>query len=141
MLKISYEDRSYRILETESGVQFIHYKSLRAFDKNLYNYNELGENGPFCKGTYEFLQDDDFRLFIYYTDGSTYDGESKVKSIRINSISSACVSTPCGEEFYGNLWKITYNEDLDCYFLREESEDYDDEVDVYCHGELIEEAV
>ncbi len=138
MLRISYEDRSYRILEDDNGVQFIHYKSLRAFDKNLYNYNELGENGPFCKGAYEFLQDDDFRLFIYYTDGSDYTGESKVSSIRINKILAACISTPCGEEFYGDLWKITRNVDSDIYYIREKGEDYDDEVDVYVDGTLLE---
>ena len=138
MLRISYEDRSYRILEDDNGVQFIHYKSLRAFDKNLYNYNELGENGPFCKGAYEFLQDDDFRLFIYYTDGSDYTGESKVPSIRINKILAACISTPCGEEFYGDLWKITRNVDSDIYYIREKGEDYDDEVDVYVDGTLLE---
>lgn len=138
MLRISYEDRSYRILEDESGVQFIHYKSLRAFDKNLYNYNELGENGPFCKGEYQFLQDDDFSLFIYYIDGSDYTGESKVPSIRINKISAACISTPCGDEFYGDLWKITRNIDSDIYYIREKGEDYDDEVDVYVDGTLLE---
>lgn len=138
MLRISYEDRSYRILEDDNGVQFIHYKSLRAFDKNLYNYNELGENGPFCKGAYEFLQDDDFSLFIYYTDGSDYTGESKVPSIRINKISAACISTPCGEEFYGDLWKITRNVDSDIYYIREKGEDYDDEVDMYVDGTLLE---
>lgn len=138
MLRISYEDRSYRILEDDNGVQFIHYKSLRAFDKNLYDYNELGENGPFCKGEYQFLQDDDFRLFIYYTDGSDYTGESKVPSIRINKISAACISTPCGDEFYGDLWKITRNVDLDIYYIREKGEDYDDEVDVYVDGTLLE---
>lgn len=138
MLRISYEDRSYRILEDDNGVQFIHYKSLRAFDKNLYNYNELGENGPFCKGEYQFLQDDDFSLFIYYTDGSDYTGESKVSSIRISKISAACISTPCGEEFYGDLWKITWNKDSDIYYIREKGEDYDDEVDVYVDGTLLE---
>ena len=138
MLRISYEDRSYRILEDDNGVQFIHYKSLRAFDKNLYDYNELGESGPFCKGEYQFLQDDDFSLFIYYTDGSDYTGESKVPSIRINKISAACISTPCGEEFYGDLWKITRNIDLDIYYIREKGEDYDDEVDVYVDGTLLE---
>lgn len=75
MLKVTYDSRSYRVLETESGVQFYHYKSLRAFDKNLFNYNELIKyNGPFCKGAYQFIQDSDFSLFVYYTDGSTYNG-------------------------------------------------------------------
>lgn len=139
MLKVTVDNRSYRVIEDENGVQFFHYKSLRAFDKNLYNYNELiNFNGPFCKGTYQFLQDDDFRLFIYYADGSTYNGEEEVKSVRINSICDACISTPYGDEFYGDLWKIVYNTELDCYFLREVDEYYDDEVDAYIHGELLE---
>lgn len=137
MLRITEDNRSYRVLETDSGVVFVHYKSLRAFDKNLANYNENGYS-QFCKGPYQFLQDDDFSLFIYYKDGSTYNGESEVRSLRIGSIDAACISTPCGEEFYGDMWKITYNVDLDCYFIREVDECYDDEVDAYVNGTLVQ---
>lgn len=35
MLTIINKNRSYIHLETETGVQFIHFLSLRAFDKNL----------------------------------------------------------------------------------------------------------
>ena len=137
MLRITEDNRSYRTLETDSGVVFVHYKSLRAFDKNLAYYNEKGYC-QFCKGAFQFVQDDDFSLFVYYSDGSTYNGEEEVNSIRIGSISDACIGTPFGEEFYGSAWKITYNKDLECYFLREVGEDYEDETDVYVGGQLLQ---
>lgn len=140
MLRIVENNRSYTALESENGVVYYHYKSLRAWDKNLHGYedNSTYSSGSFCKGEYQFIQDDDYRLFIYYTDGTTYSGEEKVKSIRINSILGACISTPNGEEFYGDCWKITYNEADECYYIREVTESYEDEVDAYKDGKLIE---
>lgn len=138
MLKIIEQNRSYICLEdTEGSVCFFHYKSLRALDKNLAMYNEL-PCSEFCKGKYQFTQDDDFSLFVYYKDGSTYNGEQEVRSMRIPAIEAACISTPNGDEFYGDLWKITYNNELNCHFVREVGECYEDEVDVYSYGELYE---
>ena len=50
MLTIIDKNRSYIHLETETGVQFIHFLSLRAFDKNLNGYNENYCWSGFCKG-------------------------------------------------------------------------------------------
>lgn len=139
MLKITFENRSYRIIEDENGVCFIHHKTLRSWDQNLYNYNALSCcNGPFCKGAFQFLQDEDFHCFIYYKDGSTYTEENgEVKSIRISQIENAVVNGPCGDEFYGDLWKITYDAEYQVYFLRERDEYYDGEVDAYIDGKIV----
>lgn len=139
MLTITQNNRSYTELTTDSGISFFHYKTLRAFDKLLKNYNEEYDPtcSPFCKGPYTFVQDDDISLFIYYKDGKTYTGEETVKSIRINQIENGIVSTECGDEFYGGLWKITYDSEMDIYYIREISENYDNEVDAYVNGEIL----
>lgn len=136
MLHIVEDNRSYRILEGDNGVQFFHYKSKAAFRRNLSNYNELPCDSK-CHGPFS-MSDPDSSLFLYYKDGTTYDGEKQVSSIRGKAIVSGVISTPWGEEFYGDMWKIAYNTDLECYFIREISENYDDEVDAYVNSELVQ---
>lgn len=137
MLKITENNRSYTEIVTDNGVCFYHFKSLRAFDKNLKNYNEETVEGPFCKGLYTFIEDEDISLFIYYKDGKTYTGEGTVKSIRINQIENAIISTEGGDEFYGDLWKITYEPAMEIYYIREIDENYDGEVDAYVNGKIL----
>lgn len=137
MLTIIDKTRSYIHLETETGVQFIHFLSLRAFDKNLNGYNENYCWSGFCKGAFQFIQDEDFSLFVEYKDGTTYNGDHEVKSIRIPAIQNAVVGNASGEEFYGDAWKITYDTFYDCYFLREKGENCDNEVDAYVDGVIL----
>lgn len=135
MLRIIEDNRSYRMIEDDNGVYFCHYKSKAAFRHNLSNYNEFPCDSK-CHGPFS-MGDPDSSLFLYYNDGTHYNGEEQVPSIRGREIENGYIGTPCGDEFYGGIWKITYNKDLECYFVREISESYEDEVDAYVNGEIL----
>lgn len=136
MLRIVEDNRSYRMLEDDNGVYFSHFKSKAAFRHNLANYNEFPCDSK-CHGPFS-MSDPDSSLFLYYQDGTTYDGEQQVASIRGKTIEYGHIGNACGEEFYGDIWKITYNQDLQCYFVREVGENYDDEVDAYVGGKIVQ---
>lgn len=137
MLTVVQNNRSYTEIVTDSGVSFFHHKSLRSFDKTLACFNVESVESEFCKGKYALNPDYDISLFIYYKDGETYTGEETVRSIRINQIENAIIGTENGNDFYGSLWKITYEPEMDIYYVREISENYDGEIDAWVNGEIL----
>lgn len=153
MLKIHSENRSEMYLvEEESGVQFTICKTRAAWERIFESYNVLCSFEKVHKTDFALASDGDTIIHLYYKpeykngmyrciDGieDIDDSGKEIYPVRIGLVENGLISDACGNVLFGNVWKITKSSD-DVYFVREVSESYDDEVDVFVNGKLVEQA-
>lgn len=153
MLKIDSETRSeICLIDEESGTQFCICKTRAAWERNFESYNALCSYEKEHKTDFALGGGGDVIIHLYYKheykdgmyrciDGveNTDDNGKEIHPVRIGLVENGLISDAWGNVLFGNLWKITKSHD-DIYFVREVSENYDDEVDVFVNGTLIEQA-
>ena len=151
MLRIDSENRSELcLIDEESGTQFYICKTRAAWEHTFENYNTLCSYERQHKTDFALGGDSDTMIHLYYKpeykggmyrciDGieGTDDNGKEIHPVRIGLVENGLISDACGDVLFGNIWKITKSED-GIYYVREISENYDDETDVFVDGKLIE---
>lgn len=151
MLRIDSESRSeLYLIDEESGTQFYICKTRSAWEHTFESYNTLCNYERQHKTDFALGSDSDVMIHLYYKpeykggmyrciDGirGTDDNGKEIHPVRIGLVENGLISDACGDMLFGNIWKITKSDD-GIYYVREVSENYDDETDVFVDGKLIE---
>lgn len=144
MLKADENRSTLWLTDDESGMQICICKTRAAWERAFESCNALCSYEKKHKTDFA-LADCDTVIDLQYKDGMyrRIDGSENVDDkgkeiypVRIGLVESGVISDSCGYVLFGHAWKITVDE-YNTYYVRDVSENYDDEIDVVVNGNIV----
>lgn len=144
MLKADENRSTLWLTDDESGMQICICKTRAAWERAFESCNALCSCEKKHKTDFA-LADCDTVIDLQYKDGmyrridgseNVDDKGKEIHPVRIGLVESGVISDSCGYVLFGHAWKITVDE-YNTYYVRDVSENYDDEIDVVVNGNIV----